>query len=74
MTLCVHRLSEYGTSVPKHVGVTLTINCFFMICLYFILLSSFVGQFVEHMKMYGLSNIKIITMILLYAAEGTNGI
>jgi len=74
VTICVRRLPEYGTPVPKRVSVTHHKLCF-MICivLYCILLSSFGGQFIDYTKMHGASNIKIITMALIYTAEEKNG-
>ena len=51
MKICVHRLPEEGTTVPKHVLVTLIINCFTM-C---ILLCPFVVQYVGYKSVQGRS-------------------
>jgi hypothetical protein len=46
--LCVRRFPEDGSPVPKQVEVILIINCV-IVC---ILLSAFVGQYIEYTKMH----------------------
>jgi hypothetical protein len=63
--LCVRRLHEDGSLVPKHVGVILC----FMNC---ILLRVFIGQYNKHKKIHKMSNLKFmnespyITVLVLY--------
>ena len=56
--LCVCRLSEDATQVPKHVGVKLIMNCVLWFVCYCVILIAFVGRYIEYMKMHSMSNIK----------------
>ena len=58
MILCVCRLPEDATQVPKHVGVKLIMNCVLWFVCYCVILSAFVDLYTEYMKMHGMSNIK----------------
>jgi hypothetical protein len=62
VTLCVRRLPEYGTPVPKKLRCDTYHKLCFMICIVFI----------EYTKMHVMSSIKITTMILMYTTEETN--
>jgi len=65
MILCIHRLPEDCSLVPKHVGLILLMNCVSWFIFYYILLSAFVGQYTEYKKMQGPSNIKFVFIVLM---------
>lgn len=56
MFLYFNRLPEDGTQVPKRVGDDTYNELYFVIC---ILLSTFVGSYIEYKKMLDVSNIKL---------------
>jgi hypothetical protein len=58
--LCVRRLSEDGTPVPKHVVVILIMNSFY-VC---ILLSAFVCEYTEYTNMHSFTNIKFVKLTI----------
>jgi len=58
--LCSGRLHEDGISVPKHVEVWyLSWIVFYDLYILCILLSAFVGWYIEYKNMHGMNNIKI---------------
>ena len=50
--LCVRRLPEVGTPVPKHICVILIINFVLWFVLYCISLRTFVGQRTEKQELF----------------------
>jgi hypothetical protein len=50
--LCVRRLPEDGTPVPKHVGVIVIMNCVLWFVFRCNVLSAFVGHCTEYTKMH----------------------
>jgi hypothetical protein len=56
--LCVCRLPEDATQVPKQVGVKLTMNCVLWFVCYCVILSAFACRYIEYTKIHGMSNIK----------------
>ena len=48
--------------VAKYVGVVTITNFVFLFVIYCILLCAFVGQYIEHTKRHGVSNIKFVNV------------
>ena len=67
--ICVRSPPEDGTLVPKHVGVILIMNCVLRCVFCRILLSAFVVQYIEYMRIHSMSTIKFASFVVLAAAE-----
>lgn len=72
MILCIRRLPEDCTLVPKHVELILIMNCVIGFVFYYTLLSAFVGQYTEHTKMQGMSNIKLAFIVVMSGSSLCN--
>jgi hypothetical protein len=62
VTLCVRRLPEDGSPVPKHVGVILIASRVLWFVFYCIIVRESVGQYTEYTTMHDMSNIKYKTI------------
>jgi len=58
--------------MPKHVGVGTYHRLCFMIVIYCISLSAFVGQRTEYAKMHGISDVKLRMLKFSYSIKLTN--
>ena len=57
MFLWFNRFPEEGTPEPEHVGINTCNELYSVMCIYCILLSAFVGWYIEYKKMDGVCNV-----------------
>jgi hypothetical protein len=55
MILCVPRVLEDRTTVPKHVEVINIMSCYSLFVLYRTVFTRYIGRYIEHTKLHCMS-------------------